>query len=187
MKTRIRRTVLCLPFLLACSTSAQIYKWTDANGKAYYGDEPPKNAKAKLVDIDPSQNSVESVYRGCKTEQCRLQYFERQRTEQERKERLQHQAVDGRVPVPGNVAERQTSEQQKERRFIRLGQTESDVLQRAGEPDEVNGAPYRGFGAYPNNHARIYVYYPTETDKLTTTKVYFNNGMVVNVVRTIAR
>ncbi|MFZ1570224.1 MAG: DUF4124 domain-containing protein [Thiolinea sp.] len=39
---------LVLISLLCCMTaaSAEIYRWTDANGKQIYGDEPPENARA---------------------------------------------------------------------------------------------------------------------------------------------
>lgn len=39
--------------LLCCVTvaSAEIYRWTDANGKQAYGDEPPENARA----VEPVQ------------------------------------------------------------------------------------------------------------------------------------
>jgi glutaredoxin len=35
--------------LLATAAGAQIYRWTDATGKVYYGDKPPPNTKASEV------------------------------------------------------------------------------------------------------------------------------------------
>ena len=39
-------------FLLACSASAEIYQWTDENGRVHFGDNPNKNVAAKTVKVE---------------------------------------------------------------------------------------------------------------------------------------
>ncbi len=45
--------------LYAGSTSAELYKWVDAEGKVHYGDQPPQNASLK--DISNNISSFTSV------------------------------------------------------------------------------------------------------------------------------
>jgi glutaredoxin len=46
--------VLALAGALACSpaATAQVFKWTDAQGKVHYGDKPPEDAKTKQIKVD---------------------------------------------------------------------------------------------------------------------------------------
>ena len=45
------RYVACLALALAAaSTPAQVFRWTDSQGKVHYGDQPPNDGKAKAVD-----------------------------------------------------------------------------------------------------------------------------------------
>ena len=41
-------TALCL---IATALSAEVYRWTDANGNTVYGDNPPESVKAKEVEL----------------------------------------------------------------------------------------------------------------------------------------
>ena len=45
--------------LFAGSSTAELYKWVDAEGKVHYGDQPPQNAKLK--DIKNNISSFTSV------------------------------------------------------------------------------------------------------------------------------
>ncbi|MEZ5537231.1 MAG: DUF4124 domain-containing protein [Thiolinea sp.] len=47
--------VLVLPILLLFSSmlSAEVYRWTDANGRTVFGDDPPAQIKAKPVELQP--------------------------------------------------------------------------------------------------------------------------------------
>ncbi len=47
--TLVRLCALVLGALFALGASAQIYRWTDANGRTMIGERPPAGAKAKLV------------------------------------------------------------------------------------------------------------------------------------------
>ena len=47
----------CIALLLALPAHAEVYKWTDANGKVHYGDQPPVSSKTRTLDVKPSQPS----------------------------------------------------------------------------------------------------------------------------------
>ncbi|QDQ25037.1 DUF4124 domain-containing protein [Chitinimonas arctica] len=52
MKSHPSHVSLLLIALLAVGAHAEVYKWTDANGKVQFGDQPPAAAKAKPVKIN---------------------------------------------------------------------------------------------------------------------------------------
>jgi glutaredoxin len=43
--------VLALVFVSCTAAFAQVYKWTDSNGKTHYGDQPPGDAKKEELKI----------------------------------------------------------------------------------------------------------------------------------------
>jgi hypothetical protein len=49
----MRRTLACLLLILALPVSAQIYKYTDANGNTVFTNQPPEGTKAESVDLKP--------------------------------------------------------------------------------------------------------------------------------------
>lgn len=50
----VRTLLLSLALSIASDAAlAQLYKWTDANGKVQYSDQPPKNFKGEVTRIDP--------------------------------------------------------------------------------------------------------------------------------------
>lgn len=50
---RTARFVVALAALLPVAPAAQVYKWTDSNGKTQYGDRPPGEARAQSLKVDP--------------------------------------------------------------------------------------------------------------------------------------
>ena len=52
------RLLACLVLLVALPASAQIYKYTDANGNTAYSNQPPEGRPAETVELPPL-NSVE--------------------------------------------------------------------------------------------------------------------------------
>ncbi|MBV4475487.1 DUF4124 domain-containing protein [Pseudomonas botevensis] len=53
------RTFICLILLLiALPTSAQIYKYTDAEGNTAYSNQPPEGVQAQPVDLPPLNSVV---------------------------------------------------------------------------------------------------------------------------------
>ncbi len=58
--------------LLSCTAQAEVYRWTDANGKVHFGDKKPKAAaediteKVKKTNVDTSTSEhqkLESLFR----------------------------------------------------------------------------------------------------------------------------
>jgi len=45
-----RLILAVLALLVAASSAAQVYRWTDENGRVMYGSQPPTSAKAKVVE-----------------------------------------------------------------------------------------------------------------------------------------
>ena len=43
--------ILIAILLFAMSTSAEILKWTDSNGKVHFGDRPPAGADTSVVEV----------------------------------------------------------------------------------------------------------------------------------------
>lgn len=43
---------LCITFSIAQTAQAEIYKWTDANGKVHYSATPPKDTSTKAENIE---------------------------------------------------------------------------------------------------------------------------------------
>lgn len=52
-----RAACLALLILFALPAHAEIYKWTDANGKVHYGDQAPASTPTKTLDVKPTQPS----------------------------------------------------------------------------------------------------------------------------------
>jgi len=55
------RTVCAFTLVALCSvSSAQIYKWTDENGRTHYGDMPPQSAQAEDMGIPQGSRAAKS-------------------------------------------------------------------------------------------------------------------------------
>ncbi|SFP59397.1 DUF4124 domain-containing protein [Pseudomonas borbori] len=54
----MRRILTCLLLVLAVPASAQIYKYTDANGNTVFTDQPPEGQAAQSIEL-PTTNTVE--------------------------------------------------------------------------------------------------------------------------------
>lgn len=54
----MRRTLACLLLILALPVSAQIYKYTDANGHTVFTNQPPEGTKAESVELKPINTST---------------------------------------------------------------------------------------------------------------------------------
>lgn len=67
------KIILLLSLVVCCSQlHAEVYRWTDSNGKVHYGDQKPKTnaedvtAKVKTTNVDTSTNEhqkMESIFR----------------------------------------------------------------------------------------------------------------------------
>jgi predicted secreted Zn-dependent protease len=61
--------------LLADVCTAQVFKWTDADGRVHYGDKPPDEAKAKSVGISGG-GAAQSAERDVEVEETVMQYYD---------------------------------------------------------------------------------------------------------------
>lgn len=74
-----------------------------------------------------------------------------------------------------------------ERKFIRPGMSEAEVVQKIGKPSyKHSGAgAKRGRGKRGSGAGKIWTYFPDPNDPQTTTTVTIANGQVVNVERRV--
>ena len=71
----------------------------------------------------------------------------------------------------------------KERRFICVGMSEGEVLQKIGRPDSES----IDSGGAAKETVKRWIYLPAEGDPQTITTVVFKNGQVFQVTREISR
>lgn len=66
------KLALCIFMFVSCGAYAEVYRWTDANGKVHFGDKKPKTAaediteKVKKTNVDTStreHQKLESLFR----------------------------------------------------------------------------------------------------------------------------
>ena len=59
MKTCLRLLIIALATGLAAQASAEVYRWTDANGKVHYSDTKPKD-KADNITADVKKQNIDT-------------------------------------------------------------------------------------------------------------------------------
>jgi predicted secreted Zn-dependent protease len=62
-----------LPLAAASAALAQVYKWTDAEGRVHYGPLPPRQVKATKLNYAPSRNS--NAHANVEIEESTIQYY----------------------------------------------------------------------------------------------------------------
>ncbi|MDZ7661317.1 DUF4124 domain-containing protein [Thiohalophilus sp.] len=99
MKWNIQQLVsgLLLASLLSVSMAAEVYKWTDEQGRVHYGDRPPEEG-ASSVDVDPGPASGSPIpgdaERREKTRRLLRAYEEERRVKQQREQRQEAEAAE---------------------------------------------------------------------------------------------
>jgi len=116
--------------LLAGSAHAQIYRWTDADGRVNFSNKaPPQGVKSTIVDADARVGppSVESTE--CYTIRCQGERME----ERERR----READNARAAAERAALEPKRARGLEFRKYISIsrGMSEGEVLGIAGEPD----------------------------------------------------
>jgi hypothetical protein len=181
--TRERLLVLAFLLGLGLPAAAQIYKWTDAQGRVHFSNQaPPAGVKATVVDpnakeVLPSEQPAQG--RDCYTIRCqgeRLEERERQRAALAANEAAERAEREAREPRPhkGLTFARYIS--------IQRGMTEGEVLGIAGEPDLLGDqgyafaapvtaqiGPRRRAAAGAGLSLKTWTYMPTASDPFTTT------------------
>lgn len=173
----MRGLALVLLAGFSCAASAQIYRWTDAQGRVNFSNTPPPaGTQATVVDPNAKEGPPSADSTECYTIRCqgeRMEERERRREAELAKETAQRAAVE---PKRARGLEF--------RKYISItrGMSEGEVLGIAGEPDlkadqgiaiaapstvQVN----RNFRSAAREGLRLmtYTYLPIPGDPYTTT------------------
>jgi hypothetical protein len=171
--------LLVILALIAAATpaAAQIYRWTDAQGRVHFSNStPPPGVKATVVDASakealPAPESAECYTIRCQGE--RMEERQRRRDEHDAKAAAERAAL---TPKPPRGLEF--------RKYISIqrGMSEGELLGIAGEPDlvadqglayaapaTVQTGPNMRSAARASLSLKTYTYLPTPGDPFTTT------------------
>jgi hypothetical protein len=193
--TSLLRIAFVLLLGFGAQASAQIYKWTDSQGRVHFSNQvPPPGVKAVVVDPNAKEVPPSPAAEGkdCHTIRCqgeRLEERERQRAALEEKEAAARAERDARAPRPhrGLSFSKYIS--------IQRGMSEGELLGIAGEPDllsdqgvalaspgAVQVAPGVRRPARAGLSLKTWTYMPTASDPFTTT-ITLVGGRVSEVER----
>jgi len=171
--------LLAILVLIAAATpaGAQIYRWTDAQGRVNFSNgTPPPGVKATVVDASAKEAPPAPESTECYTIRCqgeRMEERQRRREAAEAKE-FAERAANAPRPPRGLEFRKYVS--------IQRGMTEGELLSIAGAPDFVSDqgvaydAPafvqtdrYVVSGARVGMTLKTWTYLPTSADPFTTT------------------
>lgn len=193
--TSLLRIVFILLLGSGTQAFAQIYKWTDPQGRVHFSNQtPPPGVKAVVVDPNAKEVPPAPAAEGkeCHTIRCqgeRLEERERQRAALEQKEAAARAEREAKAPKPykGLSFSKYIS--------IQRGMSEGELLGIAGEPDllsdqgiafaspgTVQVAPGVRRPARAGLSLKTWTYMPTSADPFTTT-VTLVGGRVSEVER----
>jgi len=176
--------------LVACSATAQVYRWVDAAGTTHFSNAPPPpGVTAELVPIQAQPGAPSPDTTECYTIRCQGERMERRIAMREAQEaRLAAERAKNQPPAPRGLEFRKYIS-------IQRGMTEGEVLGIAGEPDfgGTQGIAYAApstvqVGRYTSGAARVawavasWTYLPTVADPFTTT-ITFVGGRVSDIER----
>jgi len=180
--TSLLRIAFVLLLGFGTQAFAQIYKWTDAQGRVHFSNQsPPQGVKAIVVDPNAKEVPPAPAAEGrdCHTIRCqgeRLEERERQRAALEQKEAAARAEREAKAPKPykGLSFSKYIS--------IQRGMSEGELLGIAGEPDllsdqgiafaspgTVQVAPGVRRPARAGLSLKTWTYMPTSADPFTTT------------------
>lgn len=193
--TSLLRIAFVLVLGFGTQAIAQIYKWTDAQGRVHFSNQvPPPGVKALVVDPNAREvpNTQATEGKDCHTIRCqgeRLEERERQRAALEQKEAAARAEREAKAPRPykGLSFSKYIS--------IQRGMSEGELLGIAGEPDllsdqgialaspgTVQVAPGVRRPARAGLSLKTWTYMPTSADPFTTT-ITLVGGRVSEVER----
>ena len=173
----MRLAILLALAFLSLPAAAQIYKWTDAQGRTHFSNvAPPQGVKATVVDPNAKEGAPVPETGECYTIRCQGERMEeRQRRREEAEARETAARKEAAVGQPrGLEFSRYIS--------IQRGMSAGELLTIAGEPDFMSdegvayaapatvqtGRRYRG-AARADLSLRTWTYLPTSADPFTTT------------------
>ncbi len=126
-----KQKLLALSLLLAAGAAhAQIYRWTDANGRVNFSNSPPpQGVKSVVVDANAKEGLPEPQSAECHTIRCQGERMEeRQRKRQTEVERMAAERAAAALPRYRGLEFRKYLS-------ITKGMSEGELLGIAGEPD----------------------------------------------------
>lgn len=188
----MKRIFLLLALAASLPASAQIYRWTDAQGRTHFSNAPPPaGTRAVVVDPDakagpPSPESLECHTLRCQGE--RMEERQRKRESEDARIAAERAAAAARQPQYRGLDFRAYLS-------IRAGMTEGELLGIAGPPDlkanqgialaapvSVQGSRNLSAGGRAGLTLQTWTWMPTAPDPYTTT-VTLVGGRVSEVER----
>lgn len=195
--SELNRILPVLLLALALPAQAQIYKWTDAQGRTHFSNQTPP-ADVKAVVVDPNAREVRpedypQSGKDCHTLRCqgeRLEERERQRAAVDAKEAREAAERAAKSPAPKAYKGLSFANYIS----VRRGMSEGEVLGITGEPDlQSDQGMTRGPTQVPINSStsipmrgglsvKTWTFMPTASDPFTTT-ITLVGGRVSEVER----
>ncbi len=166
----MKRIIVVFLCLAAAHAAAEdIYRWTDERGVIHYGEKPPANKPATLINTRPAAGSVDADGKPIHVVKSPQAPMPAQ----------QPQPVFVPVPVPQPAVQEPPVRGMDFSTYTRLqrGMSEGELLLRAGKPDQEN----------VENARRIVIksmyYYPTINNPFITV-VTLRGGRISDIERT---
>ncbi len=181
--------LLALSFTVL-SASAQIYRWTDKEGRTHFSNvAPPQGVKATVVDPNAKEGSPAPESSECYTIRCQGERMEeRQRRRDEAEARESRERARAAAKQPRGLDFRSYVS-------IQRGMSEGELLSIAGRPDFISdqgialaapdtvpAARHRSVPARSGYSLKTWTYLPTSAEPFTTT-VTLVGGRVSDVER----
>ncbi|MGH8705870.1 MAG: DUF4124 domain-containing protein [Burkholderiales bacterium] len=185
------RAILLFALVLACGqATAQIYRWTDAQGRIHFSNTtPPPGVKATIVDPSSKEAPPGPESQECYTIRCQ---GERMEQRQARRDEL-----EARLAAERAAAAPRPHKGLEFRKYVSIqrGMSEGELLGISGEPDlvadqgiaiaaptTVQLSPNVRGPARSGLRMKTYTYLPTPADPFTTT-ITLVGGRVSEVAR----
>ena len=173
MRAFLAITLLCG----AVSAAAQIYRWTDAQGRVHFSNvSPPQGVRATVLDPNPREAAPGPESQECYTIRCQGERLERRQA--------QRDELEARLAAERAAAAPKPSRGLEFRKYVSIqrGMSEGELLGIAGEPDlsadqgiaiaapgTVQTGPNTRGPARSGLRMKTYTYLPTSADPFTTT------------------
>jgi len=153
--------------LFAVPAHATIYKCLLEDGRVFYQDTPCKPGRElRDFDKDPANVSVVPFTPPTTTAKPRPAG----------KEKAARPAASPRSEARAKKTE--PAGDPKQRKFLRPGMSEGEVVARVGQPDMTSS---------PNRKGKRWTYMPVPEDRNTITNLTFENGKLVDIERKVIR
>ena len=166
MKPAIAR-LLCAVMAAAAPAHATIYKCLLDDGRVFYQDAPcAPGRELRDFDKDPANVSVLPFTQPAPAAKARPSGKERTAK-----------------PVPASRSEARAKKSEavgdaKQRKFLRPGMSEGEVIARVGQPDMTSTR---------NRKGHRWTYMPVPEDRNTITNLTFDNGRLIDIERKVIR